>query len=210
VLNKKQKRSVRKVGFKHSNGKTLYILWAGLAACWLDDYHDSFRVIAATMAMLIVTPVCFRNWEAGVKALHWITLAGVFSIFRFFPFDLFFGVPFGAISIGIDLSMTIVAYLLFYDNEKILRPYIKNYILLFLTPSERSKRKWKMIWEFFEPDSTASSEERKNTFKQKYASKSKAELKKIAEDNRYRHEAILAAKELLEERENSPEGAKRP
>lgn len=151
--------------------------------------------------MVIVTPVCLRNWQAGVKALHWMTLAGVFGLLWFFPFDLFIGLPFGELTPGIDLVMTALAYLLFYDNEKILRPYIKNYIKAMVTPTDRSRREWRMIWEFFEPRSTASNEERKNRFKEQYASKSKSDLKKITENDRYLPEAIAAARELLEERE---------
>lgn len=183
-----------------SNGRALYLLWAGLLISWFTGHGINIKVIFATAMLGIATIIIYNNFEKGVKFLHWVIVAGALYLLKFFPIEFFVGMPnyrvfigeyFGEFGVGIELAMAMISYIHYDANRNLLGPYLQRGQKAQLTEEEKAAA------------AEASAENRKNHFKRKYANKSNAELKLIAEDQKYMEEAILAAKELLEEREQA-------
>ncbi|MEL6823026.1 MAG: hypothetical protein AAFP70_14790 [Calditrichota bacterium] len=171
----------------YSNGRALYLLWIGLFISWNIGYNQNLKVILAALVLLAATLVSFKDYQKGTKFLFWVIIAGMLYFLKFFPIEFFIGLPIGPFGIGAEVVMGMVAFIHYTANQELLEPYLKHEF-------------WGHVKEEDKPAAAAA---RKAHFKRKYAHKSDAELRLIAEDEKYMDEAILAAKELLEERQVS-------
>ncbi len=172
---------------KPINWTSILILWMGIGYCIFNGLLGEVKVIIAIVLLVISTAVTQVNYKLGVRITLGVILIGVFNLVDFFPIKYFFSFGIQSIALGFELVLFAVALVHYFTNRIELSGFFKDLFDQEVPEEEiQAIRRLKI-----------------DGFKKRFADKSIAELEMIVESNHLVPEAVEAARELIEESEES-------
>ncbi len=117
-------------------------------------------------------------------ALGITLLLSLFNLVVFLPITLSMGLSFGDISIGLNPFALVLLIAYYFLNRSAVHTFIRKYVLPAPTPAVRARQHRESI----------------DQFKETFARKSSESLQQMLTDNKLVSNALVAARELLQER----------
>lgn len=166
---------------------SIALLWVGLFLCYSHGILSEGKVIAGSILVIVTTATAYWKYEIGAKLALFVLLLGVLNLIAFSPYKVFFGIEVGGIAVGVEFIALVLGAIHYILNREVLSSFVNDLFNRQPTPEEQKLAKRRRIM----------------NFKNRLESKSASELQAILSKNELIPEALLAAKELLEEKMNS-------
>ena len=166
------------------NWISIIILWLGIGLCAINGILGDVKVIVAIVFLIAATALSFYDYVLGVKVTLGITLIGTLNLISFFPIKQLISFGINNIAIGFEFILFGIGLIHYFTNREELREFLKD-----VFNSEKT-----------EEEIIATQRSRINVFKRRFESKSVYQLELIANNRDLLPEAVQAARELLEKR----------
>lgn len=167
---------------------SICLLWLGIFLCFMLGAFFSVKIVIAFILLTITTYLHFSSRENESKLTLVILLLYLFGLIHFYPIQYSIGIIIWGITLSIDLIALIILIFHIIFNRDILSPFFK-----------------KVIYRKISKEESESIERTKiNGFKNRFGRKTNSELQTIVHNRLLVPEAIKAAVELIQEREEKP------
>jgi hypothetical protein len=174
--------------------RNLFLLALLIALCCFtifSSFKGSIILTKANYAGFIAIATCVLSYFIArhfFKRLLGLTLLlSLFHLLNFLPTTINFGFGFGEMTVGIEPLSLLLLVGYYFLNRASANAFIRRYFLPAPTPEKAAQLKREVI----------------DQFKQNFARKTTEGLLQIVQDRRMVTEAIIAAQELLAERNSA-------